>query len=594
MAMARLQLYQNKYRYPEYLPTDQLRPHGNEIDVTPKNISSTGGTLHLAGNHSTFHSCNYLRYTRNGVDVYAWITDFTQRTDKSYDVTYEVDAFRTYYHDIDWGTQYIKRRPEETNLKDDMLGSSTPYPEVTSKLIDNANMDNRILVVQTRAMSGEISSNTPVQPLPYRFYFVDYPINDWQSVDAIKTLVTTLSEGAETQNIVTMYSIPWTPTTSLSEATLHVQTASGTTDIPGFKMMSSNALRYESFYNMYNLDWDFTPSEITRVEHSVQILVTDAGIIDVPAELFSSSSVKLRQDIDIYSGACNYMLVSGERGTGNVLDDYTTTKDTIVDPATGELISSLGYETTPLLTYDMNGDYRFASGSGYVGYYNMGEFIGRELIGWNGSFPRKREATHIRVSFETRRLPALQILADTEYKVYPNSVRGSAVSSLPVVSDPLDTYLSQNQNALATSLIGDVASIAGGAAMAVGTAGVGAMAGGALALNGVNGMVTRQGNIADATSSYSNPPAFLGTALVNNFNQRFYMITKKMTPSNASIVNSNFGYPFEMIWPLSIPSEGFIQTEGCNVSSKQGWTPRWALDAINTIMNNGLYVHDSW
>lgn len=500
MAMARLQLYQNKYRYPEYLPTDQLRPHGNEVDVTPKNISSTGGTLHLAGNHSTFHSCNYLRYTRNGVDVYAWITDFTQRTDNSYDVTYEVDAFRTYYHDIDWGTQYIKRRPEETNLKDDMLGSSTPYPEISSKLIANHNKDKRILVVQTRAMSGEISSNTPVQPLPYRFYFVDYPINDWQSVDAVKSLIITLAEGAETQNIVTMYSIPWTPTDSLNEATLHVQTADGTTDIPGFKMMSSNALRYESFYNEFDLAWDFVPTDITRVDHSVQIIITDAGVIDVPAELFSSSDVRLRQDIDIYSGACNYMLIKGTR-----------------DGATNQ-----------------------------------------------------------------------------DYEVFPNSVRGSAVSSLPVVSDPLDTYLSQNQNALATSLIGDVASIAGGAAMAVGTAGVGAMAGGALALNGVNGMVTRQGSIADATSSYSNPPAFLGTALVNNFNQRFYMVTKKMTPSNASIVNSNFGYPYEMIWPLEIPTEGFIQTEGCNVSSKQGWTPRWALDAINTIMNNGLYVHDSW
>lgn len=508
MAMARLQLYQNKYRYPEYLPTDQLRPHGNEIDVTPKNISSTGGTLHLAGNHSTFHSCNYLRYTRNGVDVYAWITDFTQRTDKSYDVTYEVDAFRTYYHDIDWGTQYIKRSPTVTSKKDDLLGSSMAYPETMVKKIGSAaHWNNRVLVVQVRSKEGESIHNTPVQPLPYKFYFCSYDIRDWLLTPAVNELITALRDNAESQNIVTLYSVPWFQTANLDNEDLEVTTADGTTTISGWKVLPENTLGRESFYNEFPLTWDFDPQEITRVSHSVKILITDAGVIDVPAELFSKPDLKLRQDIDIYSGASNYMLVSGDRVLQQEGLDYTEISD---------------------------------------------------------------------------------------YEVYPNSVRGSAVSSIPIVSDPLDTYLSQNQNALTTSMIGDVASIAGGAAMTIGTGGLGAMAGGAMALNGVTGMVTRQGSIEDIASKYSNPPAFLGTALVNNFNSRYYVIVNRMTPSNAEIVNSNFGYPMEMIWPLNIPSEGFIQTEGCNVATKQGWTPRWALDAINTIMNNGLYVHDNW
>jgi hypothetical protein len=151
--------------------------------------------------------------------------------------------------------------------------------------------------------------------------------------------------------------------------------------------------------------------------------------------------------------------------------------------------------------------------------------------------------------------------------------------------------MSQNQNALATSLIGDVATIATGVGATVMTGGAGAAVGGQQVWQGVQNIVNRQGEIADATSRYSNPPAFLGTALVSNFNQKFWVVTTKQRVDNDSIVHNNFGYPVNRIAPLTFPTSGFIQTEGCAVMTTDGTVPRWALNEINSMFNNGVLVH---
>lgn len=172
-----------------------------------------------------------------------------------------------------------------------------------------------------------------------------------------------------------------------------------------------------------------------------------------------------------------------------------------------------------------------------------------------------------------------------------NSVRGASVASIPIVSDPLDTYLSQNQNALTTSLIGDVASIVGGVATAVGTGGVGAGVGAGIASSGVKNIVSRFANQADMANQYSNPPAFLGTAMATNFNGRFWTLVTKMTPDNAALVHANYGYAYGKIDTLNFPASGFIQTEGCSVTSTDGSVPRWALEEINGNFNAGIHVH---
>ena len=92
------------------------------------------------------------------------------------------------------------------------------------------------------------------------------------------------------------------------------------------------------------------------MDHSVQVVVPDAGIISIPDYMLKDGDLYLRQDVDMFSGASNYMVVS-------------------------------------------------------------------------------------------------------DNKYFTQSVRGSSISSIPIISDPMETYISQNQNALATALIGDVASI---------------------------------------------------------------------------------------------------------------------------------------
>src|SRR5690606_36199061 len=91
-------------------------------------------------------------------------------------------------------------------------------------------------------------------------------------------------------------------------------------------------------------------------------------------------------------------------------------------------------------------------------------------------------------------------------------------------------------------------------------------------------------------SKVSNPPDFLGTALASSFNQMFWLMITKQPVDNANVVHSNFGYPMNKVAPLTFPTRGYIKTQGCAVSS-DGTVPQWAIDEINNMFNNGVYVH---
>lgn len=175
------------------------------------------------------------------------------------------------------------------------------------------------------------------------------------------------------------------------------------------------------------------------------------------------------------------------------------------------------------------------------------------------------------------------MLTDENGNPYPVSVRGSAVNSIPVVGDPLETYLSQNQNALSTAAMGDVATLAGGIAMLS----TGNLAGGGMAIGGIQSMASRQAHIKDAANNYSNPPAFLGSALAAHYSDKFFVLVKKTKVTNATQVNSSFGYPQGRIMSLSLPTAGFIQTRNCAVT---GAVPQWAVDEINSRFDKGLLV----
>jgi hypothetical protein len=498
MDMAILRFYKNKYRYPKY--SEGLTSYGTALDCTPVGINLRGGTLRVKGTMTDFMSCNYLSLNRDGQTIWAWIDDVRFRTEDSFEITYSVDAWRTYKSKVSLGTQFIKRSPAATFLKDNLLGSTQPYQDIKSESHVIGSAAQRIAVVQIRASAGEVFSNVPVQPNPYQFYLVAYPVNRWQDCLPLVNLMETLAANAETQNVVTIYSVPFFDISSFPDNPLIIQKTGGTAlePISGFKCITDTVTMASKLYNETPITIS-NANELMKSDHSIQVVIPEAGILHLPDELLGKGTIKLRQDIDIFSGACNYMLTTGSNATG-------------------------------------------------------------------------------------------------DYNIYGSSVRGSSISSIPIISDPMDTYLSQNQNALATSLIGDVASIAMGAAMmaspaAAGLGGAAAALGGSMsASSGVNGLMNTAAQLGDAGNHYANPPAFLGQALAANFSGVFWLVTRSRKVTNAAQVNNTFGYPYNMVDSLSFPASGFIQTESCMVESTDGSVPRWALEEINAMFNNGVLV----
>jgi hypothetical protein len=483
---AYLQFYKNKYDYPHYSNT--ITPYGLVMECTPVGMNFRAGTLRVKGNMSDFMNCNYLAFTRDNITLYAWIEDVRFSTKDSFEVSYQVDPWRTYKNKVDLGTQFVARQPEATVLYDRLLGGSTDYMDITTTELTIGIPTMRTLVVQTRPTADTDSfSRTPVQPSPYQFFFANYEVNNWTANQTLTDLFTALENEAEATNLVTLYSIPYIGLGELAPKTLVLEPSG--TEIIGFNFLFPSDEITDFLTLTSPIQWGHEDiDQLLRIDHSVQIVIPEAGIIDVPDNLLVRDDLALRQDIDLFSGASNYMLMT----------------------------------------------------------------------------------------------------ADGQYT---QSVRGSSISSIPILSDPLDTYLSQNQNALATSLIGDVASIAVGAGTAYATGGLGTAVGAGLASSGVSNILNRNAQQKDMAHKYSNPPAFLGTALAHAFNGRFWVVTQRTGVENDVDVHTNFGYPVNLVKPLVFPSSGFIQTEGCNVMSTDGSVPRWALNEINNLFNTGILVH---
>ena len=489
MAMMQLQFFQNPYHYPHYTASANMTAYGSELNCTPVGVNLRGGTIRVEGDMYEMLSANYIRIDRSGGRLYAWISDIRYINARLFEVEYQVDGFRTYLQHVTLGVQYIERSPEPSTSPDPLLGSDQVEREISSTQITPPFANTRVLVVQVRPTTGEMSTITPVQPSVYQFWVTEYNVHNWQTNSAISSLLNALKESAETTNIVTMYSIPYMDTSGLSEQTLTVRHHNTTTDISGFKFVSGTGIgsRLKTYVP---IPVSVTQTDIQRVNHSVQLVIPEAGILNIPDEI-AAKGVDLMIDVDLYSGAANYMLVT---------------------------------QTSP-----------------------------------------------------------------REY--WPQSVRGSSVSSIPILSDPLSTYISQNQSALATSLMGDVAMIGGGAAASIGLGGMGLVAGGGAISSGVNGLINKAGAMRDAGAHYSNPPAFLGTALSNVLNNRYWLIVTHDPIDNAQTVAQNYGYAKDKVDTLTLPSSGYIKTQACAVQSSNGTVPQWAYEEINERFDNGIHVH---
>lgn len=493
--MMSIQFYKNKYVYPHYLPG--LTPVTEVVTCTPVNFGSRTGTIKVSRNHVNMESTNYMKFQRGGGRVFwAWIDNFETVGENLFHITYTVDAWRTYYNTIVLDNQFVTRSSVSTLLRDPLLSSNQPYPDVVTKNFEFQKADYRTFIIQVRILKEPfVYSRVPVQPSPYQIYAVDYEVNDWTNNAALVGLMTALSTGAETQNIVTMYSVPYMNSAALptSPISIYIAGSEEPTIISGFRFLGQAYDPSGLLVVLEPLTFDHINLDaIMRVPHSVQLVIPDAGIINIPDELLYKPGLALRQDVDLFSGASNYMLVS------------------------------------------------------------EGE------------------------------------------KFYTCSARGASVTSIPIISDPYDTYMSQNQNALTTSLLGDVASVAGGIGLAVSTGGIGAAAGGGMIASGLTGLAGTYAQNKDAGAQYSNPPAFLGTALAGRFSQKFWMVVTTQAVQNEGLVHSESGYPLNMMTPLVFPWEGgYIETKGCAVFSVDGLTPKWAIQEINQLFDNGILVHTS-
>lgn len=485
MGMASIQFYRNNYNYPKYSNT--ITPVGEPMPSTPVGVGLKAGSVRVKGTMPDFMSCNYMRIDRDGARIYAWIDDVEYHTDGSFHVRYSVDPWRTFKDKVQLGTQFIKRSTQVTNKLDTLLGGNRQEFDMSTQTLPWGNYNARVLVIQVTPEPAYIVNNTPVQPTPYHFYFASYDPNNWQASDTLVNFFSKLRSSSAISNVITLYSLPYMNITTLPEVVLPLfEGEELVEEVEGFKMLSGTNDVKNLLTRSRLIEPPLNIDTLSTVTHTTQVLVPDAGILNIPLEVWHKGNVKVRQDVDLFSGASNYMITCGEND----------------------------------------------------------------------------EVTAI-------------------------SVRGSSTSSIPVISNPYDTYISQNQNALTTSLIGDVASLAIGAGTFMLSPNI--MSAGA-AVKGVTGLVSDYSSLQDKQNmSPSNPPSFLGTAMANHFGNFLFLITKTPKITNRSIVNERYGYPLETVGQVTVPSSGYIETQNCNVSG-DGTVPRWAIEEINTIFNNGLYI----
>lgn len=467
-------LYKNPYPYPYFGGITSYK----NIQATPRNQNLRSGFIDMQLSFDEVLSFNYLSFTRNSRTLYAWVTDVEEKSgNKLYRVHYNIDPYRTYKNDLVYGNQYVERSPSPTLLYDPLLSSTKETNDITRVEYSLGNPNKRYAVVQRRPDPDESLLSTPIQPAPYKFYICEYDVNNWMNTAPIRNLVDALTSSGETKNIVTMYSVPFINLSGLSTTDLVVRYNDDSTKAIGGWKLVSNPENILSTFTTISI-----PKTLNKTKHSVMVVIPDSGIINVPSEFFGATGLGIRQDVDLYSGACNYILCVGDSNP------------------------------------------------------------------------------------------------------YHLSVRGSSMSSIPILSDPYDTYISQNQNSLTSSIMGDVANLAvGGLNVMSGNIGGGASIG-----QGLSSLITKSASLKDAQSmSMSNPPAFLGTALATKFHQKFWVITISTHYDNESYVRENFGYPCERVQPLVPPSKGYIKTQNCNLSSN-GCVPLWAIQDINQLFDNGI------
>lgn len=485
--MYTLQFFHNPYTYPDYGTVTAV---GDAFEITGVDIDDNAGMIKT--DKLTFaqrFSVNYLKLVRDDVTLWGFITSIERLTgDKGVMISFKIDPFRSFRNAVTFGTQYVVRQPGATFDFDPFLrGASGEQANLSTTELAFADSGSRMLVVQIMKPDEDVLvSSTPVQPSPYVFFFKQYSITNTTGTSDINALMDVIINSARPSNLVSIYTVPVFDYSGMSTGTMGLPLIiDGVETLVGTSWLRLSGGSWSGVVRKYSPSFTFTDKSILRTPHSVSVIVPEAGILQVPDELLFKTNLRVRQDIDIFSGASNYMLV-----------------------------------------YD-----------------------GVEIT--------------------------------------PNSVRGGGLANIPIAYDIQQQLLAANRTALTTGMLGDLASIGIGLTGAIATGGIGAIVGGGMVSSGAFGLINKIGGLGDSINQQTNPPGYLGSALIQNFNQKVYLVVARGRQDNADIVHARYGYPCNQIQAVTIPSSGYIQTQDCNVI---GNIPTWARKEINQILDSGLRV----
>lgn len=309
--MYTVQFYHNPYTYPDYGAVSAV---GLAFEVTGVDIDDDKGFIKT--DKLTFaqrFTVNYLKITRDGVTLWAYISSIERLSGfNGVVISFSIDPFRTFQSSVNFGTQFIVRQPGETFDFDPLLrGDTGTTNEVTTTRYNLDNPVFRVLVVQIMREATDTANYTsPVVPSPYVFYFKQYNINSPETDADISALIKTITDSARPSNLAAIYSVPVFSsggmTAVLGSLPLIIGGAVVNVGANFFRLTGgswSNAVVKSS------ASFTFTDKSILRTRHTVAVVIPEAGIIQVPDDILFEPGLKLRQDIDIYTGASNYMLV---------------------------------------------------------------------------------------------------------------------------------------------------------------------------------------------------------------------------------------------------------------------------------------------
>lgn len=310
--MYTIQFYTNPHNYPNF---GNINPVGSSFTIPGIDIDDAVGSFRTDKlTYAQRFSVNYISLVRDGVTLYAEITNITRVSgDNVVNIAFKIDAFRSFRSVTNFGTQMVVRHPASTFDYDPLLRAATGEVNDTTvtALTGLGSSGARVLVVQIlRPTDGTMNYRTPVQPSPYIFYLLPYTMSTLHSNTSIQALMDIITDSSKPTNIASIYSVP--------SFFLGALTLSSGGPIPimidgikhdvgsGFQVVISG--NWDSALRLASDSFTQTDKSLLRVKHQASIVIPEAGIIPLPDEVLFKPNLRLRQYIDLYNGASNYMV----------------------------------------------------------------------------------------------------------------------------------------------------------------------------------------------------------------------------------------------------------------------------------------------